>query len=238
MRWHCTMICQNRFSQAERWRSFSMYTSASRCVQLAQRAPPDLSTALHPRQRTDTVTMPISPPVVGITFLILRVCSPERTCSLTSSTSGSKRRLIGSDSWCSRYQSVSSGMLLSRTKMGSSAFSHALALAAPLTITYGIRSPTFGARPGSRFRMRSASTTCACRLPASYWSAERVNAFEMTSLPMSISFISSLEIWRLTYEIALSGSPSIRMLRSEVSTTSFTSSQLSRRTVSIPLQSM
>ena len=25
------------------------------------------STALHPRQRTDTVTMPISPPVVGIT---------------------------------------------------------------------------------------------------------------------------------------------------------------------------
>ena len=98
------MIRQHRFSQAERRRSFSMYTSASRCVQLAQRAPPDLSTcgeeqkkyappkgesrrtsanlgeprrvsgesrlastALHPRQRTDTVTMPISPPVVGIT---------------------------------------------------------------------------------------------------------------------------------------------------------------------------
>ena len=29
-------------------------------------------------------------------------------------------------------------------------------------ITYGTRSPTPGADPGSRLRMRSASSTCAC----------------------------------------------------------------------------
>ena len=31
-------------------------------------------------------------------------------------------------------------------------------------ITYGTRSPTFGAEPGSRFAMRSASSTCAARV--------------------------------------------------------------------------
>ena len=101
-----------------------------------------------------------------------------------------------------------------------------------------MRSPTLGARPGSRFLMRAASSTCACLLPAAYWSLVRVSVFEMTSFAMSISFISSCEIWPLTYCTAVSGALWMRIARSDVSTTSLTRPQKSRRTVSMPLQSI
>ena len=59
--------------------------------------------------------------------------------------------------------------------MGSSLRSYAATPFAALMMTYGTRSPRTGALPGSRLRMRSASSTCACF--ASYASRFRVSAF-------------------------------------------------------------
>ena len=94
----------------------------------------------------------------------------------------------------------------------------------------------FGAMPGSRFAIRAASSECACLL--SNWSAERVSALEMTSMDRSMRFMSRSEMIPLTYVTAPCTFCSMRMRRRQVSTTSFTSEQLSRRTVSMPLQSI
>ena len=60
----------------------------------------------------------------------------------------------------------------------------------------------------------------------------------ITSFDMSILFCSRLEICILTYAIAVSTSLWMRIARSEVSTSSRVSAQLSRRAVSIPFMSM
>ena len=46
-----------------------------------------------------------------------------------------------------------------------------------------------------RVRVRVRARVSACLLPAAYWSLVLVSVFEMTSLVMSISFMSSFEIW-------------------------------------------
>ena len=60
----------------------------------------------------------------------------------------------------------------------------------------------------------------------------------MTSFEMSIRFMRSSEIWVLMYEIASSGFLWMRIALMLLSMSSRTSRQLSRRTVSMPLQSI